>query len=378
MRRWEISAVQAAMLMAGVVALTGHALAVSFFIQYGGRDAWMSGIFALPVSALTIYSLVKLGRMFPGKTIIQYLPKVLGYAGHLVAALFVFYYFMVVVFTIRMTMDWMVDTILPETPTWVMGLLYMAAVAYLALGGLDVVARANQFLLPLLSVLGLTVSFGTLQAKDYRLLTPMFEDGLGPVLLASFLGMGVFGEMSVIGMLNAYVAKKDEKKMLKAHLVGLVYEVITLTGPIAGSIATLGYRVALDMPYPTFQHWLMVTLAKFFERTDLLAVHQWLAGAYVRCGLFLLMAVTGLEQLRNSKKETPSPWRIVVAALAITLFAERAFPNKLLFDKFVVEIYLPYSAFLGTFLPPVLLLIAWIRKLGKSGQAGRAGLSHGS
>lgn len=371
MKRWEISMVQAAMLIAGVVSLSGHALAVSHFMRAGGRDAWMSGIFALPAAFLVVWSFYRLRMVYPNDTVVQYLPKLMGKVGYVVAAVYPLYYFTVVVFTLRMTTDWMVDSILPETPSWVMAVLYMAAVLYSAGGGLDVLARINQFLLPLLMFFGALVSVSTLPAKDYSLLTPFFEKGIGPVLATTFLGMGYFGEISVINMYNAYIRKEDRKHMLKAYSVSLIFIVMTLTGPLAGSVATLGYRVAQNMPYPTFQHWLMVSYARFFERTDLLAVHQWLAGAYVRSGLYLLMAVHGLLQLTKLEKRVPLNWALAGFAL-LTVVASEAFPNKPIFDQFVIDIYLPAGAYIGVVLPVVLLITAWARGLTKKRQGAKS------
>ena len=375
LKRWEISSLQAAMLVAGVVALTGHALAVSHFMQAGGRDAWLSGLFALPAALLAIWAFDRLGRLYPGMTVVQYAPKVLGYAGYPVAVLYGIYYFIVVVFTVRMTTDWMVDSILTETPSWIMGLLYMAAVFYAAVNGLDVLARVNQFILPLLTFLGFVVSFGTIPAKDYSLLLPMFEKGPLPVFVASLMATGYYGETSVVAMMGAYVARKDRPRLLKANAFALLFIVTTLTGPLAGSAATLGYRVAQNMPYPTFQHWLMLSFARFFERTDLLAVHQWLAGAYVRCGLFLLLSVDVFLTLTGKRETKPFRWSMVVVGLLTVMAAEWAFPSKPAFDIFVNRVYFPAGAVLGILMPVIMVAVAWARGLGKPGAMGS---SHGS
>lgn len=363
---WQISALQAAMLVAGAVSLTGHALAVTFFMQAGGRDSWMSGLIALPAGAIAIWSMARLSLLYPGKTVVEYLPRVLGLAGYPLAGLYVLYYLTTVIFTLRMTTDWMVDSILMQTPSWVLGLTYMLAILYVAWLGLDTVARVNQFTLPLLSGLGVLVALGTAQAKDYSLLMPFFEFGLGPVLSATFLGLGYFGEMSILLMIGGYVRPRERPRLVTYSLIALLFVVTTLTGPLAGSTATLGYRVAEQMPYPTFTHWMMVSLARFFERTDLLAVHQWLAGAYARCALFLLMAVKGGTQLFRVKKPSNTP--LMAVGLLVVAGAELLFPHKPFFDEFVRMVYLPAGAFLGIFLPPVLLLVAWVRSLNRTSQ----------
>ncbi|MFZ5816267.1 MAG: GerAB/ArcD/ProY family transporter [Bacillota bacterium] len=257
---WQISSLQAAMLVAGAVSLTGHALAVTFFMEAGGRDAWMAGLLAMPMAAVAITSMVTLSRIYHGQPVTEYLPRLLGVGGYLVAALYIVYYLTTVIFTLRMTTDWLVDSVLMQTPSWVLGLTYMLAVLYAAIHGLDAIARINQFTLPLLSGLGILVAAGTGPQKDYGLLLPMLEFGWGPVLAATFLGLGYFGEMCILMMLAGYVVPKDRRRLLRASLVALLFVVTTLTGPLAGSVATLGYRVAEQMPYPTFTHWMMIRL----------------------------------------------------------------------------------------------------------------------
>lgn len=363
------------MLMAGVVAMSGHALAVTHLMRAGGRDAWLSGLLALPLALLAVWAFSYLAKLYPGQTVAQYAPRVLGYAGYLVAAFYGLFFFMVIVFTLRMTTDWMVDSILQDTPSWVMGLLYMGAVVYAAAGGLDVLVRANQFLLPLITLMGLLVSFGTMPAKDYRLLLPIFEHGPVEALSATVLALGYFGETCMIAMVSGYVAQSDRKRLFKSYVLALLFLVNVLTGPMAGSTATLGYRVAQNMPYPTFQHWLMLSLARFFERTDLLAVHQWLAGAYVRLCLYLLLTVDVVFAMRGRKEGKSFQWSLVAAGLAAVVVAELAFPGKPFFDLFVGWVYLPAGLVMGIFMPMVMAAVAWARSLRS---AGKATSSHGS
>ncbi|HWH71281.1 MAG TPA: endospore germination permease [Candidatus Sulfotelmatobacter sp.] len=374
MKRWEISALQQGMLIAAVCAVSGHALAVTHFLRVGGRDAWWVGIFAWPVAAVSIACWYGLRKIFPYDTLVQYLPKVLGYAGYPLAAFYSLYFFTVVVFTLRSTTDWMVDSILTETPSWVMGTLYMAAVVYAAMGGLDVLARVSQFTLPLLAANGMFVAVSTGPAKDYRLLTPFFENGLPPLLAVTVLGLGYYGESCVMAMTGAYVRKDERTKVLKANLLALLFMVTTFSGPLAGSVATLGYRVAQNMAYPTFQHWLMVSFPRFFERTDLLAVHQWLAGGYTRCGLYLLMAVHGCRQLAP-KIRIKERTLVAIAGLLAVLASEYAFPHKPAFDAFVIDLYLPVGAYLGILFPVLLYVVARARGLHKQAQGAP---SHGA
>lgn len=363
--RWEISSLQAGMLVAGAVAITGHALAASHFYQAGGRDAWLGGVTATPFALLAVWSLHKLGQRFPGLTLVEYLPRLLGYPGYVLAALFVLYFCLSTVFTLRMLTDWLSESILIATPSWVAGGLYMAAVLYAARGGLDVLVRINQFTLPILTFLGFLVAAGTNASKDYGLLLPVLEHGFGPLLMVTGLQLGYFGEMSILAQFHPYVVPRERARAGVAYMIAVVFATLTLIGPMAGTIATMGYRVAQNMPYPTFQHWLMVSFARFFERTDLLAAHQWLAGSFPRAALYLLLAAHGLTKLSRERVRLHSV--LVSISVGTVLVSELAFPTKPHFDWFVASVYLPAGAALGVCLPPLLLLLAWLRQRPRQG-----------
>lgn len=361
----RISAVQCGMLVAGTTSITNHALAVTYLLQAGGRDAWLSGLIAAPLAFLAMAALVGLSRSFPRLSIIEYLPRLLGgVLGRVVGLAYIIYFLLAAIFTLRRTTDWLVDSLLPETPPWLIASLYLLACLYLALGGIEPLARMNQFTLVSLTILGMFISTMTMPQKDYGLLRPIMEHGPLPALLAGLVALGILGELCVLSMFVHYAPPTS--RTLKATLVGVLYAVVTMTGPVSGSIAALGHRQSSNMPYPTFQQWLLISFARFFERTDLLAVHQWLVGAYVRLGLFLYAAGLGLGQLTGSKRWRPLA---AVSAVAVIISSLALFRNTISFDAFIVFIYFPAGGLMGILLPLLLWSLAAVRGMLRRGNA---------
>lgn len=365
-----INALQCGMLIAGFTSITNHALAVVYLLQAGGRDAWMGGLIGLPLAMMSVAALISLSRIFPRQSLVQYLPRLLGRgAGHILAVIYLLYFAAGIIFTLRRTTDWLVDSLLPETPPWMITGLYLVACLYIALAGIETLARTNQFTLPVLTFLGLLVSFLTGPAKDYRLMLPVLADGVGPVAAVSWTALGIFGELCIVGMFAQYVQVRPG--VLQASLVGVLYAAVTMTGPVTGAIAALSYRQGANMPYATYQQWLMISFARFLERTDLLAVHQWLVGAYVRTGLLLFAVGLGIWQLAGMGTRS----RLTVGAgLLAGLLAMLLFPNVVSFDEFAVALYLPAGALLGVVTPVLLWAVAKARGLRKE-EAGGHGAS---
>lgn len=258
----------------------------------------------------------------------------------------------------RRTSDWLVDSLLPETPPPLLAALYLAAVLFLAVAGIETLARTNQVTLPLLTGLGILVSSMTMPEKDYRLLLPLLERGAAPVLHSAWLAMGILGELCLLGMFVQYV--RDPRLNLRAGLLAVAFGVMTMTGPVSGAVAVMGHQQAAGMPYPSYQHWLMISFTRFVERSDLLAVHQWLVGAYVRIGLFLFALTLGSRQLVSARR---SLWFAAGGGLLVWALSVFAFPDILAFDAFVTGLYLPAGAVLGVVLPPLLWALAAARGL---------------
>ena len=366
-----ISALQFGMLAAGMTSISNHALAVTYLLKAGGRDAWLAGFLALPVTLLAVWAMIALSRMYPGKSLVQYLPEVAGpLFGRILAASYILYFFGSSIFTLRRTTDWIVDSLLPESPPTVLAALYLTACLAAAAGGIEVLARTNQFTLPLLTAVGMFVSFATAPSKNYGFLLPILADGPEPALRSAWVALGIFGELCILGMIIHFV--RGTQRILKPALLAVLYSVITMTGPLTGAIATLGHRQGANMPYPTFQQWLMISFARFLERTDLLVAHQWLVGAYVRTGLLLLAVTMGLRQLFGRGR--PS-WILGMSGVIVFTLSISLFRSTLAFDAFVSTLYLPTGAILGIVVPVFLWVIAVLRRMVAGGGV-RGGANH--
>src|SRR5690606_1390745 len=130
--RGRISAGQMAMILFISTFSIDILTAPNLAAKWADRDMWLSPLVA-SVSGLVAFSAAyRLHRRFPGETIIQYSPRILGWFGKGIALLYWVIYIHANSFVIRFYADFVNGVFLPETPQAVvmagMALLCAAAV----------------------------------------------------------------------------------------------------------------------------------------------------------------------------------------------------------------------------------------------------------
>lgn len=114
--RGRISAGQMAMILFISTFSIDILTAPNLAAKWADRDMWLSPLVA-SVSGLVAFSAAyRLHRRFPGETIIQYSPRILGWFGKGIALLYWVIYIHANSFVIRFYADFVNGVFLPETP----------------------------------------------------------------------------------------------------------------------------------------------------------------------------------------------------------------------------------------------------------------------
>ncbi|MBC7105573.1 MAG: GerAB/ArcD/ProY family transporter, partial [Firmicutes bacterium] len=118
-------------------------------VESAGRDGWLPVLLAYLIATPLGLSQVKLAMLFPGQTVVQYLPVALGrHAGRAAALLYftTFGLFSAVIY--RETAELIVTAFLPRTPIPVVVALLALPVVYTMKQGFGVFAKVAEILVP--------------------------------------------------------------------------------------------------------------------------------------------------------------------------------------------------------------------------------------
>ncbi|WP_051251221.1 GerAB/ArcD/ProY family transporter [Paenibacillus harenae] len=268
------------------VGLVNHVLSIPLLLNIAYRDAWISVLVAilimLPWLAFPLYGVIrKLERKPIDQWLKQRLHPVIAWT---VIGCFLLLLLSIALETLIVTASWTATTYLPNTPPFVIAIVFLGLCLYASVSGMRTIAYMSCLLLPLVVFLGDFVMTTNMPHKDYLYLLPMLENGMPQVIKASIISMTAFSEMFTLLFIQHHL--KGDFKRWHLILVALFLTLITI-GPLIGAISEFGPIEAEKMQYPAFAQWRLVSIGRYFEHVDFLAIFQWLSGSLIRLSLAL-------------------------------------------------------------------------------------------
>ncbi|MGO0059534.1 endospore germination permease [Brevibacillus fluminis] len=346
-----ISVLQLGMLLITGTGLLNHVTIIPVLLNVAGKDAWLSVCFTAICSLLWLVLLHRLIKATDGRPFVQWLWERWGGWAWLVLLPLLVALLGVGATTLKETTDWTHVNYLPSTPVVVVASTFVLACLATARSGIKVLAITNGILLPFIVVFGYFVAIGNFPHKDYLLLLPVMENGVGPVLTGMIYAGSGFCELFFVLLLGHTVSGRVRYRTLLLLLVILVG--LTL-GPLTGAIAEFGTVEASKQRYPAYEQWRILQLGRFIEHVDFFSIYQWLSGAFVRISLALWLIADCLSVFCQNRRGTV----LLVSGAAMAAFALVPIPDSILFELQLTS-FLP--AHLAIFAGISLIVsIAWL------------------
>ncbi|ATP41599.1 spore gernimation protein [Solibacillus sp. R5-41] len=288
------------------IGLKNHVTIIPSLIETTGRDAWISVIIATIIIIPWLYLLIsiqkKLGNNSFRDVLLNNHPKV----GKVLIYFIAFYLLVMAAMTMRETLQWVSVTFLIETPVLILFFSYAIVCVLFAMSPIQSITIVNTIVLFGVVVLGFFVAFVNMQIKDPKLLLPIFEHGMTPILKSIIYPASGFVEL----LLFVFIQHHFKKKLKFSHFLIMLFLLFGLTiGPLVGAIMEFGPAEAATQRYPAYEEWRLATIGRFIEHLDFLSIYQWLTGAFVRIGflIFIVIELLGMAQQKKRIMETIAP-----------------------------------------------------------------------
>jgi spore germination protein KB len=328
------------------------------------QNGWLSLLVVSTLFGLMVALVaVKLGLRFPSKTVVEFAPEILGpFLGKLVGAGFVVWFLHINAVIIREFADLIVTAFMPETPMLVFIIFLLALSARAVRGGVEVIARAGEWVFPIFILSVIIIIAMVLPEADLSNLMPVLEDGIKPVVHGALAPAGWRGEVMLILMFLPYINMPG--KTLRYLFAAVILIGITLAQATVITTAVFGVLTE-HLTFPFFALATYISIAGFLERMEPFILVMWVAGVTIKVAAFYYAAVLGSAQLFELKDYRPVvlPLGLILAALAVGLF-----DNSREVVQWLNESFPPYAYTFELIIPALLLLVAVLRK--KGGPAG--------
>lgn len=317
----KISSRQAAWLVISIITATAILFVPAIVAEDARHDGWMSTLIATVGGIVLILIPMALALRFPKETMIQYTPRILGQILGIPLILFyLFFLFWAESVILREFSTFLITAIMPDTPlvVFIASLSFTAALA--VRGGLEVIARSNQFVLPIAIVSFVTSLALSINNMNLDRILPLFDHFPSGVLRGSYTPFSWMTEAALMLMFFPEINRQAQAR--KAAVVGIALSGLILTAAVLVSLLVLGPHLAAAKIAPTFSMVRMISVGDFIERTDAIMVIVWIGGVFVKISAFTYVKLLGLAQWLGLSDYRPLVWPNVIfsTALAVLVF----------------------------------------------------------
>ncbi|WP_178022254.1 endospore germination permease [uncultured Paenibacillus sp.] len=354
--------------------ISGYQLfALTFIFQLGttiiygfggvaGHDAWIGSLAALLFGLCMISVFTALRRMNPGLTLVEWFPAQLGrWIGTPIAFLYPLLYLYLTGRIIADIRDMVSTTLLPGTPLIVITGVFACIVAYCCYGGIELLARMGEFILPIVILMFLTETVLLVGSSVLHLhhVQPVLDKGWESIWKVVYPGgiTQTYGETITLAMFWPDV--KNQGKITKITMLATL-----LSGFLIAAFDFLAALVYGDLYsrflYPLYTLLSVISVGNFIENLQMFGVLYFFATALLKSALNLLTALQGIQILTKAQdyRMMIIPAAILVLVLGLTMSENIA--EHIYLHHF--KILVPYIWFpMVVVLPIILLLVTWIR-----------------
>lgn len=336
----------------------------SLTVTVAGQDAWLAVLISMSVSGIHIFFYGILIKRYPAKNLIEINESVVGkWIGRAISFLFFCFFLMLTSGLLRLLGDFLVTYILPETPLEAVNVTYLLLVIYGVRLGLEPITRTAQILFPWFLLFLFLVIVLLIPEIDFTNLSPFYENGIRPILKASYITIGIpFTDIVILLMITPYVApttKSGKSLYLGVASGGMILFIIILL-----TILVLGSVMIGQLTYPIYVLTQKISIANFIQRIEVIAGGIIFISMFIKVTVSFYSTTLSLAQLLHLKL-----YKILTLPLGMLVIAVQKilFPNIILFNKFVTSAWTPVVLIFSFVIPIILIFVDTIKREMKKG-----------
>lgn len=365
LEKGRISSVQFYMVSVMVVLGTTILFIPGISVSIGGRDAWLAPILSGGIGLIVMMIMLQLNRYFPEQTPIEYFRLLFGkWAGSILSAYMLWVLLRFLAIMVREAVDFTTTAALNRTPPEMVMVIMLIVVWYIVRLGLEVITRFIQFVV-IVELVQMVASVLFLASKDVDLshLTPLFENGISPLLRSSLLISSWVSEVFIVGFLLPFIRVKHG--VVKSSVWSIITLVVLLMITNIYTLGVFGDVIASRLQYGLYEVARYISIAEFLERVDPIVMGTWILLMVCKLAIFSYATSLGLAQLFRF-----SDYRPMVSFVCILIFtlSEQMFVNQADLTNFLSTVSPPFTFLMDVLFPLFVLCFATLRKKwGKSG-----------
>jgi spore germination protein KB len=355
--RGRISYLELALIMYGTVAATAVLYIPYITAQEAKRDLWLSPIWGSLSGFLIVMIIVKLSKLYPRKTLIQYCERILGRTlGKMIAFIYLFFLLHDTAVAFREYGEFVESAFLHKTPmVFVIGSIALSC-AIAVHGGIETIGRCAIIFLPIVLALYILIYVFLIPDLNVKNIFPIMQDGVMPSIKGSLAPHAWLSQFSLMSFLIPFLT--NQQKVMKWGMFSVIASVLTMVIINLGNLFLFGGIIS-DLNFPVFEAARFISIGSFFEHIESIVLAFWVLGGFVQLSAFFYMLVLGTSQWLTLPSYKPF---VLPIGFLIILFSVWSIPS---FEEMIrgMGTTMPFYFLTVQLLIPILLLcVALIRR----------------
>lgn len=369
MGKEQIGAGEATFLMFSIVSAKIFLSMPRYLMADGETAGWLLTLLSGLTGALGWSLVVLFMRRFPGRSLIQAVEETLGpYLGLPVQLLYVGVFVAITAVVVRQLAETVITVILPTTPISVIIGTLLAAAGYACYLGMEAVARAARFFVPIVVVLVILILLLVLPSGARLTQTlPLLGPGPLPLLWRAVLRGSLFVDILLLPILAPNL--KEPEKMARIGYQSILWSTLFWSAVVLVFQMLFPYPAAAKDPFPLLALARLISIGRFLQRVESFFIFAWIFATAAKLSASLLGAIASFAQTFHLRAYRPLAVPMTVLVMAIS-FLPQNLVEATHWDRDILRVW---GAVPGFLLALVLWGIAAARGKGGQRDAGQKG-----
>ncbi|MFS0820362.1 GerAB/ArcD/ProY family transporter [Bacillus sp. 1P02SD] len=352
----RISYLELSLIMYATIVATSILYIPYITAQHAKRDLWLSPIWGSLSGFLIVMIIVKLSKLYPGKTLIEYCELILGRTlGKIIAFIYLFFLLHDTAIAFREYGEFIESAFLHKTPIiFVTGSIALSC-AIAVHGGIETIGRCATIFMPIVLALYILIYFFLIPDLNVKNMFPIMQDGVMPSIKGSIAPHAWLSQFSLMSFLIPLLT--NQQKVLKWGMFSVIASVLTMVFINLGNLLLFG-EILSNLYFPVFEAARYISIGSFFEHIEAIVIAFWALGGFVQLSAFFYMLVLGTSQWLTLPSYKPF---ILPIGFLIIIFSIWSIPS---FEEMIrgMGTTVPFYFLTVQLLIPILLLgVAVIR-----------------
>jgi spore germination protein len=332
-----------------------------------GSDAiWVVLLGALPVW-LFLFFMSRLIRRFPGETIVEFAPRILGperrkWIGKWISVPFLLplavFWILALSQISRIFGEAVVSAVLLRTPIEAVLLMLILASAIAAGSKIGVIAKFNELLFPFTLVPLIFILVSIFERGDLTNVLPLFQADWQHVLRGILVSAFAFAGYKVVLVFGGYYQQPEQS--FKAHSWSVLTVTLIYWGLVVNAVSVFGPHELVNMLWPVLESMKVIQLQNFIlERMEAGIIAIWVTAVYTSM-VNMYAAFTEMTMRFFRLDERMRKW-VVIAVIPI-IYTLSLYPDNIQETTMISGRVGIVALILAATLPAMLLIIAVFRR----------------